>query len=1162
MQSPKGIDMRKLQCTRLIGAMTLIWGIHGGAMAQLIIEDTLTGASSSVQWRALSGACLTAGSGAGSIPKCDGLPYYNGKTQVGGSNTTGGNIGRLPDAVGKGALRLTNGDTQVGGDNGDFQNGAVVSDFVFPTNQGLEVTFTTVTYGGDNLNDHGADGISFYLSDGTKSPSVGGNGGSLGYSCSNGNNVFDGVAGGYIGVGIDEFGNFSNPGDTTNTGPGFQAGRISVRGAGDTNWASLNSRFPVLYPTSLNNDDRREAVQRTCRTGRLWNYSGAWQSVNGTWTNNRAETTQALTFNYPYITHSNLVLPAGVTSIANQQGLERPVRPDAIPVTYGLKISQDGLLDFTYSVNGGTPQTVISNQRITTSNGPLPPSFRFGFSSGTGGGNNVHEITCFKAAPVVEANSSAGTTIQPSARVEAGSQLFLAYFHPTNWWGQLTAQSLLIDSANDTLSISSAVNWDAHCTLTGGACNATNVANVTASVPNERKILTWNGVSSGIAFRWADLPALQKTALGSAESRLNYLRGDRTNELSNAGGLYRTRTGVLGDIINSSPTWVGSPSFPYGGAWTDGLFPTATMPENSGTGYAAFKVANATREHMVYSGANDGLLHAFRAGAFDSEGGFAPTVAKPNDGREALAYMPGAVLSTIHNSTTGTLDFSGAQYSHNFFVDGTPGTGDLYYNGAWHTWLVGGLGAGGNAAGPVANRSGTAVGVLYALDITDPSRFSEANASSLVLGEWASSTLTCTNAVACGNHFGSVYGKPTIRRFHNGKWGVLLGNGLNSASGKGGVFIMVVEPTSGARSFLFLDSGQGASGINKNGVVNATGADFDNDGVVDYVYAGDVLGNVWRFDVTSSNTANWAAAPYKLYSGSASEPITTSLTVASVFPSLAGEKPRLMVNFGTGQMFPQTATSAATYASGTQSLYGIWDSNMSSWNSKVPEAEKLETQAVAATATTVSSGNLQDQSVTSTLGGKGSASSMRLVSSNKVCFKDSTRCGSGNDKFGWRLPLPGASEQVIFNPTLVFNLLLVNTLIPGVSQALTCDSQPASGFTMAITAEEGVPAASSFFAGTDSSTDPGNTNNQIVAGLALGATGTPSVVTTKRRFYLLQQTKRGNSPPACLAGQVCSDPPPCIPGQTCPDPCPAGKICTLIPPTAGPGGRLNWKKIR
>ena len=124
--------------------------------------------------------------------------------------------------------------------------------------------------------------------------------------------------------------------------------------------------------------------------------------------------------------------------------------------------------------------------------------------------------------------------------------------------------------------------------------------------------------------------------------------------------------------------------------------------------------------------------------------------------------MPGAVLNTIHNSANATLDFSNTQYAHNFFVDATPGTGDLFYGSAWHTWLVGGLGAGGAA--------------IYALDVTNPTQLSpRANAATLVHRrvELGDHQLQPTWP-ACGNNLGNTYGTPQIRRFHNGNWGVDL----------------------------------------------------------------------------------------------------------------------------------------------------------------------------------------------------------------------------------------------------------------------------------------------------------------------------------------------------------------------------------------------------
>ncbi len=99
--------------------------------------------------------------------------------------------------------------------------------------------------------------------------------------------------------------------------------------------------------------------------------------------------------------------------------------------------------------------------------------------------------------------------------------------------------------------------------------------------------------------------------------------------------------------------------------------------------------------------------------------------------------MPAYVVNSINSSTTFeprtattspniANDYTNPQYAHKFNVDATPGTGDLFYGGQWHSWLVGGLGAGGSA--------------IYALDITNPgtaptfadSKFTQGNASGLV----------------------------------------------------------------------------------------------------------------------------------------------------------------------------------------------------------------------------------------------------------------------------------------------------------------------------------------------------------------------------------------------------------------------------------------------
>jgi len=1103
--------MKRSTFPKCLSALVAAWGLHEAAQSQVIINDTLTGTSSSYDWRALNGACLTAGNNTGPIPACVGLGYYR-NTLVGGAS------GRLPDAPGQGALRLTNGDTRIGGSNGDDQTGAVVSNFTFPTDEGLQVTFTSVTYGGDGLSRHGADGISFFLMDGSKPPSVGALGGSLGYSCSNVNSRYDGVTGGYLGIGIDEYGNFSNPDDNTDTGPGFRGGRISMRGAGDTAWVSLNTRYPAYYPSTLGSWERSVAVKSTCRTGYAWNYSGATVTdATGASVPHRSRTNEKLPYNYPLISYSDL--PPAV-SIANQQGTNMPKRGDATPITYSIRITQDGLLDFSYSVNGGSAQQVIANRRITDSNGPLPASFRFGFSAGTGGGNNVHELTCFKAAPISESNSGGATNVQQSGRVEAGTQVYLAYYHPRNWWGQLTAQGIAHDAANNTVSVNPIANWDASCALTGGTCQSTGTS-TTAQDSGSRTILSWNG-THGIPFQWSRLTAAQQSALttgdaSATDARLRYLRGDRTGEVS-AGGGFRTRTSVFGDVIHSSPTWVGPPSSPYDGAWADALHPSAEARESD---YRAFKTRYATRQNLVYVGANDGLLHAFRAGSHNAAGTFVTNSATPNDGKEALAYMPAAVVSTIH-STSPPLDYSGTHYSHNLFTDATPGVGDLYYGGAWHTWLVSGLGGGASPTGPIADSTTTAHGSIFALDITDPGRFNESNASDLVMGEWSSSTLSCINLPGCGRHLGNTYGTPAIRRLHNGQWAVLFGNGLNSATGTAGLFILLVDPSSGAKTFRYIDTGRG--GTAKNGIAYVTPADLDGDHVTDYVYAGDVLGNVWRFDLTSSDPASWSATSEPIFSTPSGQPITSKVVVGSVPGIGRSGRPRVIVAFGTGRQSPQTLTAATSHASGAQALYGVWDWDMAGWNSKAGGIAQYESLVAPQQ---VTSSDLQAQSVTSTVAATGSTFAYRTVSDSRVCWRGSSACGGGNDKIGWTLPLPSSTEQVIYNPVIAYGMFVVNTTIPAVAAALSCGTQPASGYTMAVALGSGSSTTKSFF--------PDAPATAIVNGAGLGATGSPSIVTIRstQRPYLVQQTVGG------------------IPVVT-----------RINPSLAGKGGRLNWIELR
>ena len=253
--------------------------------------ENFTGTTTNNPWYYSGGACLTAstaaGTGtefttstvgtAGTIPGCTAIQAnsdaYNGEALVGG--VSGTITSTTPDPAGSGALRFTNGcisgTCSSGGHN---QFGAIISSTPFSASSGVQVTFKTVTYRGDSGGTgDGADGISFFLLNSqltstsgvvtTNTPNIGQYGGSLAYTCSNtnGNYGYGGAVGAYIGLGIDEYGNFLNgttntlgetgststnsgQGDNTASGGLYMPNRIGIRGAGNIAWSWLNANYP------------------------------------------------------------------------------------------------------------------------------------------------------------------------------------------------------------------------------------------------------------------------------------------------------------------------------------------------------------------------------------------------------------------------------------------------------------------------------------------------------------------------------------------------------------------------------------------------------------------------------------------------------------------------------------------------------------------------------------------------------------------------------------------------------------------------------------------------------------------------------------------------------------------------------------------------------
>ncbi len=563
------------------------------------------------------------------------------------------------------------------------------------------------------------------------------------------------------------------------------------------------------------------------------------------------------------------------------------------------------------------------------------------------------------------------------------TKIFLSLFHSSNWIGQLIAYAL----DPNTGLVNNTPVWDASVLL--------DSRNLTTS---PRIILT-NGSSDGVAFQWDNLSDAQKNDLrtspsgtidtdAKAQARLAFLRGSRVDE--GQGYNLRVRGSRLGDIVHSSSVFVGAPAL----GWPDTTpFPTGT---NS---YSNFTTGSAkNRTGIVYIGANDGMLHAFQE----------------SDGHEVLAFIPSNLFST--DPTAGLHYLTDPGYNHLFYVDLTPVVSDVYIKTAttgtvgWKTVLVGGERGGGRG--------------YFALDITDPSAFSEAgsNPANIVMWEF-----TDANDADLGFSFSN----PTLALMNNGKWAAIFGNGYNSTgNGEAQLFILYLEDgvdgTWSAGDYVKISTGVGNTS-DPNGLSTPATVDLDGNGTVDRVYAGDLRGNLWAFDLSASTSSGWGVAygttPQPLFAAGASEPITAEpVVIKNKFVTDIGNAPNLLIFFGTGQYLVDNDKNNTN----TQSFYGVWDQGTASLTST-----NLVAQTFLAGAITGKDNN--GISVTRT--------DLRVLTNNSVDFT------SGNGGvYGWHINLPASGERVVVSPVVRGNVVFFNTLIPSTEPC----TYGGSGYLMSV----------------------------------------------------------------------------------------------------------------
>ncbi|WP_166637528.1 MULTISPECIES: pilus assembly protein [Halomonas] len=447
---------------------------------------------------------------------------------------------------------------------------------------------------------------------------------------------------------------------------------------------------------------------------------------------------------------------------------------------------------------------------------------------------------------------------------------------------------------------------------------------------------------------------------GWTDTLVDYLRGDTANEQRN-GGSYRDRLwrdqspARLGDMISSQPVVVARPNSYY----------VPTGPDD--TSYLDYRVAKQNRATMVYVGANDGMLHGFDAAT----------------GQERLAYVPGLVLD-------GLAELASPEYQHRYFVDGSPTALDVQVgtNDTWRTVLVSGLGHGGRG--------------LFALDVSSPSSFSEANANQVALFEYGP---VHEAALFDGrnDHLGYIDDNISLVQLEDGSYAAVFANGFASPSGKAALYVITLDGA--ADGILAADDVSrlvpaDAANAGVNGMTSVSLVDADGNGRVDTAYGGDLKGNLWRFNMADPTSIT----SKRLFSATDSAGTAQMITA----PIEVGEHPEggLMIFVGTGKRDGAFALGDTQEAGGTDSFYAIRD--LLDGSRILPlSRDRLAERELLSGSGTDAEGNVR-----------------------ALRFFSTVTANAAADE-GWFMDFPDGRERVTQRPLLNGKRLYVTSLIPG-----------------------------------------------------------------------------------------------------------------------------------
>ena len=494
---------------------------------------------------------------------------------------------------------------------------------------------------------------------------------------------------------------------------------------------------------------------------------------------------------------------------------------------------------------------------------------------------------------VREAQGSAGSIASNTTSLQAGAAVFQAGFDSADWSGELQAFRLRNPQDGAETVVNENPAWDAESQLPAASA---------------RQILTWvpdtdaDGAASWaegttVEFNYSDdlnddQLAYLDAADGRGEARVAWLRGDQAGE-GFGDDEFRSRNRLLGDIVYSEPLFVHSQNYGY------------SALDNGGETYQNALEDWADATPMVLVAANDGKLHAFDGllpcDGDASENGLPCSGA---GGTELFSVVPNSVYD-------GLADLTSRNFSRDYLLDGSPKLGHVYDGGSWRRIVVVSQGRGGSG--------------VMAMDIDSREVLWEINSEHSDL-------------------LGAVIGDPVLTKAPSGDWVTIIPNGPYSDDGRAG--LLVLDTLSGEILNEWVPEGGGNDG--DNGMFSPVPVDIDGDRMANRLYAGDLQGNLWRFELTENDPGEWGAPDFlnsggndiPLFQAEGPNPERNRQPITSRPAVARGDQGEIGIFFGTGQFF---ATGDNDVEQSTvQSLYGVRDNN----DSVLPSRQQLLEQEI------------------------------------------------------------------------------------------------------------------------------------------------------------------------------------------------------------------------